>query len=80
MNKPVDVHFQMDKDQLEYARIKAGHRGLGRWLSKLIMQSRQEQRDDSLIRQVLSLVTSISREQESQRKILDQLLQQEAGK
>ena len=79
MNKPVDVHFQMDKDQLEYARIKAGHRGLGRWLSELIMQSRQEQRDDSLIREVLSFVTSISREQDNQRKILQQLLQ-EGGK
>ena len=79
MNKPVDVHFQMDKEQLEYARIKAGHRGLGRWLSELIMQSRQEQRDDSLIHHVLSLVTSISREQDNQRKILQQLLQ-EGGK
>ena len=79
MNKPVDVHFQMDKDQLEYARIKAGHRGLGRWLSELIMQSRQEQRDDSLIRQVLSLVTSISREQDTQRELLKTLLT-EGGK
>ena len=79
MNKLANVHFQMDKDQLEYARARAGHRGLGKWLSELIMQSRQEQRDESMIRQVLSLVTSISREQDNQRKILQQLMS-EGGK
>ena len=79
MNKQVDVHFHMDKDQLEYARLKAGHRGLGKWLSELLMQSRQEQRDESMIRQVLSLVTSISREQDAQREILKTLMH-EGGK
>ena len=79
MNKLVDMHFQMDKDQLEYARARGGHRGLGRWLSELIMQSRQEQRDESTIRQVLSLVTSISREQDAQREILKTLMH-EGGK
>ena len=74
MNKLVDVHFQMDKDQLEYARARGGHRGLGRWLSELIMQSRQEQRDESMICQVLSLVTSMSHEQDAQREILKTLM------
>ena len=79
MNKPVDVHFHMDKDQLEYARLKAGHRGLGKWLSELIMQSRQEHRDESNIGKILSAIQTLTQKQDEQQKILKTLMQ-EAGK
>ena len=70
------LHIQIRSDHMNYLRSK--NQPIGKYLAELIERDQEEQ-PEPLIRQILSIVDSISREQDTQREILKTLMR-EGGK
>ena len=71
-----ELHIQIRSDHMNYLRSK--NQPIGKYIAALLEKD-QEQQPEPMIQQIFSIVDSISREQDSQRKILQQLMS-EGGK